>query len=114
MPKIPSLVERNMFDFFASPRLTLLRAQRHIHDFNAEVTHFISNKPWSYVTEKNVDGTLDLHKIKFARRLPSDLPCILFDAANNLRAVLDQAGYGSAIAAGKIEPKNAYFPFGDD
>jgi hypothetical protein len=36
---------------------------------------------------------------------------ILFDAANNLRAVLDQAGYATAIASGKVDPKRAYFPF---
>jgi hypothetical protein len=56
----------------------------------------------------------DIYKIKFTEDLPSDLPCILFDIASNLRAALDQAGYATAVAAGKPNPKGTNFPFGDD
>jgi hypothetical protein len=31
--------------------------------------------------------------------LPEMMPCILFDAANNLRSVLDQIGYAAAVVA---------------
>lgn len=103
-----------MGDLFASPRLAILRAQHHIDDLNSKINEFVSNKPWSYAIEQDLNARQDLHKIKFARRLPADLPCILFDAANNLRATLDQAGYASAIAGGETNPKRTNFPFGDD
>jgi hypothetical protein len=102
------------FDLFESPRLTIARARHHIDDLNARIDEFVSSKPWSEVIEKDSDGIHDLHKVKFARRLPADLPCIVFDAANNLRAVLDQSGYASAVAAGYLDPKNTQFPFGDN
>ena len=103
-----------MRDPFASPRLTILRAQHHINDLNSRINGFVSSQPWSYAIEKNANHTLDLHKIKFARRLDADLPCVVFDASNNLRAALDQAGYAAALLGGKIEPKSSNFPFGDD
>jgi hypothetical protein len=101
-----------MSNLFASPHLTILRAQHHIHDLNAKINEFVSTKPWSHAVEKDSDGIHDLHKIKFARRLPADLPSILFDAANNLRAALDQAGYAAAKASGNPRLKATKFPFG--
>ncbi len=62
--------------------------------------------------EKDVDGIHDLHKIRFDRRLPADLPNILFDASNNLRPVLDQAGYAAAVASGNTRLRAIKFPFG--
>lgn len=104
-----------MSDLFASPRLTILRAQHHINDLTGKINEFVTNQPWSHRAESNAaDPTQEVHKIVFERRLPADLPNIVFDAANNLRAVLDQSGYASAVASGKIDPKNTQFPFGDD
>lgn len=103
-----------MADVFQSSRLTLLRAQHHIDDLNAKINEFVSNQPWSMIVEPDFQTRQNVVKVKFARRLPNDLPCILFDAVNNLRAALDQAGYASAIAGGKINPKKTNFPFADD
>jgi hypothetical protein len=33
---------------------------------------------------------------------------------NNLRSALDQTGYTTAVLGGKVEPKHALFPIGDD
>lgn len=99
---------------FDSPRLTILRAQHHIDEVSAKITEFISNQPWSYRIDQDLTARQDLHKIKFERRLPSELPCIVFDAVNNMRAVLDQAGYASAIASGRQIPKRTNFPFADN
>jgi hypothetical protein len=99
---------------FESPRLTILRAQYHIDDLNAKIVEFVSNQPWSYRIDQDVPARQDLHKIKFERRLPSQLPCIVFDAVNNMRAVLDQAGYASSVASGRQTPKRTNFPFADD
>ena len=101
-----------MRDLFASPRLTILRAQHHIYDLNAKINEFVNNQPWSHAIEKDVDRIHDLHKIKFDRRLSADLPNILFDASNNLRSVLDQAGYAAAVGSGNTRLKATKFPFG--
>jgi hypothetical protein len=103
-----------MVDHFASPRLTISRAQHHIDDLTAKINEFVTTQPWSHAVEQDLTARQDVHRIRFARRLPDDLPCIVFDAANNLRAVLDQSGYASAIASGKVDPKGTQFPFGDD
>jgi hypothetical protein len=103
-----------MGDLFYSPRLTLVRAQLHIRDFNTLIDEFVKSNPWAHIVERDPQSGHHVHKIKFTQQLPEMLPCILFDAANNLRAVLDQAGYASAIASGKSSPKRTNFPFGDD
>jgi hypothetical protein len=101
-----------MPDFFYSARLTLARAQHHIRDFNSAVQGFINSKPWAYIIDKTTQPGQDLHKIQFTIGLPDMLPCVLFDATNNLRAVLDQAGYASAVAAKSPSLKATKFPFG--
>ena len=75
-----------MTDVFRSPQLTLIRAHHHIRDFRETVNRFVAEKPWTRFVDKNSNPG------KF-------LPCILFDATNNLRAVLDQVGFASAVAA---------------
>jgi len=94
--------------------LTLGRAHHHIRDLKKQIDAFTYEKPWSNVMEDDQETQQQSLKIRFTRRLPSELPCIVFDAASNLRAVLDQCGYASAVASGKSAPKKAYFPFGDD
>jgi hypothetical protein len=101
-----------MADLFYSPRLTLARAKHHIRDFNQIVNTFINDNPWTYLVDKDSNPGCDVHKIKFLRQLPEELPCILFDITNNLRAVLDQSGYASAIAARSPSLKAVKFPFG--
>jgi hypothetical protein len=100
-----------MVDLFHSPRLTFVRAEHHIHDFNDVANRFIAEKPWTRFVDKDSQPGHDLHKIKF-KPLPEMLPCILFDATNNLRAVLDQSGYASAVAAKSPSLKAVKFPFG--
>jgi hypothetical protein len=95
-----------MAELFDSARLTFIRAQHHISDFNTVVSDFVNNKPWTYFIDKKSQPGEHIHKIRFTQPLPDILPCILFDIVNNLRAVLDQAGYASARAwQQKIEPK---------
>jgi hypothetical protein len=92
--------------------LTLRRAQHHIRDFKATFDKFIAEKPWTRFVDKDSDPGKDLLKIKFTQNMPEMLPCILFDAANNLRAVLDQCGYASAVASKSPSLKAIKFPFG--
>jgi hypothetical protein len=101
-----------MTDAFHSPRSTLNRAQYHIRDFSAIVRNFVKSDPWSRFVDKDSQPGEDIYKIKFTQQMPEILPCILFDAAKNLRAVLDQTAYASAIVAGSPSLKAIKFPFG--
>ena len=101
-----------MTDLFYSPRLTFARAQHHIKDFNRVVGDFVHRDTWAHVVDKDSQPGKEIHKIEFLRPTPDTLPCILFDAVNNLRAVLDQAGYAAAVAAGSPSLKAVKFPFG--
>jgi hypothetical protein len=101
-----------MANLFHSPRLTLARAEHHIHEFNETVDRFIAEKPWTNFVDKASKPGRDLHKAKLTKEPPDILSCILFDAANNLRAVLDQVGYASAVAAKSQSLKAVKFPFG--
>jgi hypothetical protein len=100
-----------MAGLFDSPRLTLERADHHIRDFADAVDGFTAKQSWTYFVDQTSSPGRDLHKIRF-HPLPKILPCILFDAANNLRAVLDQIGYASAVSAQSPSLKNIKFPFG--
>jgi hypothetical protein len=101
-----------MVDLFNSPRLTLARAHHHIHEFNEVINTFITEKPWTHFVDKDAETGRDLYKVKLMKEPPGILSCILFDAANNLRAVLDQVGYASAVASGNTSLKAIKFPFG--
>jgi hypothetical protein len=102
-----------MTDLFGSPRFMLDRGKHHVEELDARKAAFFSDKPWSRVVEKDSDGVTDLHKIKFDRRVTDGLPGIVFDAANNLRSVLDQLGFAVAVAyTGDANPTSCKFPFG--
>jgi len=101
-----------MGDDFASPKSMLRRAKKQIADLDTQIKAFTKDEPWSHVVEKDADGVTDLHKVKFSARLSGDLPHIVFEAANNLRAVLDQLGYVVAQIAGNSDPKSCKFPVG--
>ena len=102
-----------MADVFYSPRLTLTRADHHIREFNEVLNRFIAERPWTRFIDKDPEFRRDLHKAKLTKEPPEILSCILFDATNNLRAVLDQIGYASAIAANRKSMLKAIkFPFG--
>ena len=103
-----------MADLFTSAKSTHRHAIHRIGEFEAKITAFERDRDWSYVIEKNADGTKESHKIKFKKIFFDETPNIVFDAVNNLRAVLDQTAYAAAVASGKLNPKCAYFPIGDD
>jgi len=90
----------------------LRQANRHIDNLKSQIDAFVDEKPWTHIVEKDVDGITDVHKIKFGERFVDDLPNIIFDAANNLRSVLDQAGYASAVLSGNTVLKATKFPVG--
>jgi hypothetical protein len=100
-----------MADAFSSPRLTFKRAKHHINEFKSVANGFINKRPWAMIREAdpNFPGW-EIHKAKFDE-FPEMLPCILADAANNLRSILDQCGYISAKIAGN-PTRSVKFSFG--
>jgi hypothetical protein len=101
-----------MADILSSPKSMLRRAEQQIRDLEGEIEHFMQEKPWSNVVEKDANGIDNVHKVRFTARLSEDLSHIIFEAANNLRAALDQIGFAVATAAGKSDPKSCKFPMG--
>ncbi len=89
------------------------RAKDHISEFERKVNAYIGSKPGTYTVETDIDRVHKLHKIKLTRP-PEVLANIVFDAANNLRATLDQAGYAAAVAAKSSFLKATKFPFAPD
>ncbi len=69
--------------------------------------------PYIEVVEDDPEPGWKVRKVKFNIPIPWSFSNITFDAANQLRAALDQAGFAVAIASGNAGRK-AHFPFGDD
>ncbi|MCK1638939.1 hypothetical protein IVA95_15340 [Bradyrhizobium sp. 157] len=103
-----------MVDHFESPKRTIQRAKHHIDDLERHVIAFTASNTWTHVVDLDADGFHHLHKIRWSRSLPDDLPSILFDAVNNLRSALDQCGYACAMAAKNKSTKHIKFPFAKD
>jgi len=102
-----------MADIFDSPKRMLRWSKQHIDKLEREIISFSHEKPWSIVSERGADGTTDVFKVVFNRQLSDDLPHIVFDAANNMRTVLDQTAFAVAVQyTGNKSPKSAKFPFG--
>lgn len=99
-----------MADLFSSAKSTLRRAQHHIGDLSARLKALVKEHAWAYDIDRDTDGVTEVHKIKLWKPFPDDLPCIIFDAVNNLRACLDQTSYAACAANGCSALDFAYFP----
>lgn len=102
-----------MGDWLADSRYSVEHAQAHIGHLEREIAAFFKENPYERVIQHDPHTGIDVHKIVLKQRLPRRLPGLAFDAANNLRAALDQACYAVAIAAG-LPGNKAHFPFGED
>ena len=54
-----------MANVFDSPRAILHRAEHHINDFEAALSTFVSEKPWSYIVDDQSQPGKNIHKIHF-------------------------------------------------
>lgn len=97
-----------------SPRGTIEHAKEHIAELESLVRVFLESHPYKIIREMYRGDPGHGHFcLRFSKPLPRRLRCIAGDAANNLRAALDQLGYAAARADGK-NGDDAHFPFGDD
>ncbi len=102
-----------MPDLFDSPRRMLRRAKNHIEDLETRINVFAKEKPWTIVAEPEPDGVTHIWKLRFTKVISDDLPNIIFDAANNMRATLDQMAFAIGQMHTRLDkPKAAKFPFG--
>jgi hypothetical protein len=100
-----------MADPFSSSKRELARAKEHILDLDRQIKLFNESVPKT-VTVK-VDPQIEdeqPYKIKLVKPLPPALAETVSDIVDNLRAALDQAGYGIAVAAARLPLNTAHSP----
>ncbi len=100
-------------DPFYSPKSRLKRANQHLRRLHKRIDRFFQQDPCRAVAEFDTDGVTKIHKLKFVKRLPESWTHSAVEILEALRSVLDQTGYASAVAAGKVAPKKTQFPIGD-
>jgi len=100
-----------MPDPLESSRQKLARGKHHIQDLEAKIKAFSDGEPYDVSVEPDPKvPDKRFHRVNLIMPLPAFFSDIAGDAVNNLRSALDHAGYGVAVACGKVNPKNAYFP----
>ncbi len=95
-----------------SSRYCIDRAEQRLTELKGTVNAFIKSRPCKSVSERDPHTREHVLKIKLVKSMPIEIPGIVFDMLNNLRAALDHAGFAAAIANGTTGD-NAHFPFGD-
>jgi hypothetical protein len=103
---------RKHLDPFESPKHRLTRAKEHIRRLEKRIKTFIKKTPPSRAEELDAEGWT-VHSLKFPRPVPQSWADSAGGAIEHLRSALDQCGYAAAVRGGKVDPKNAYFPFAD-
>jgi hypothetical protein len=101
-----------MRDPFRSAKIRLRRANERISHLEKRIKRFLDTVGYASIVEPDADGVTQLHKIRFAKRLPEACELAATEAIQALRDTLDYAGAATVIAEGR-EPKQAKFPFGD-
>ena len=87
-------------------------ALKRIRELEADLVAFDLIPPYVEVEEDDPEAGWKVRKVKFITAIPRAFSHLTFDAANQLRAALDQAGFAVAVASNNAG-KNAHFPFGD-
>jgi hypothetical protein len=100
-------------DLFDSPKRRIRRANEHIRNLEARIKRFFKDEPYRRIVELNTSGSKEIHKIRFIKPFPDRPGELAFEAGVALRSALDQVGYATAVASGKVRPKSAYFPIAD-
>jgi len=95
---------------FSSPRMRVARAKKHIGDLDRRIKRFFDAKPYARVTERDVDGLNDVHKVKLTKNFPAGVTSVAAEAIEGLRSALDHAAFATAVLNGVKHSKSAYFP----
>lgn len=103
----------NGTDPFQSSRESVDWAKNHITNLESQAVAFFNTNPYSRIVEIDPNTAEKVHKVRLVKPLPVALSHIAFDAVNNLRSALDQAGFAAGILAKPGNPKYTNFPFAD-
>lgn len=95
---------------FSSPRMRVARAKEHIRNLDRRVKRFFDAKPYARVTDRDVDGLNDVHKVKLTKNFPAGVTSVAAEAIEGLRSALDQVAFATAVVSGVKHSKSAYFP----
>jgi len=96
---------------FDSARHKIARAKRHTEELDSLEQNFLRDKCGRVIVEVDPATGDKIQKLKFSEPVPLECSSVVSDAANNLRDALDHACNAIAVAAGKIDPRYAVFPF---
>jgi hypothetical protein len=99
-------------DLLQSPKQRLKRGKQHIRRLEKRIQTFFRRSPGERFAETDSNG-FTVHGYRFARKVPNSWSDSGAEAIEALRSSLDQCGYAVAIRSGVVEPRSAYFPFGD-
>jgi hypothetical protein len=101
-----------MSDPFESSRRKIANAEKHHLNLHREIEAFERLNPYKRVVEPHPDKPDHVvHKVKLTKELPVSIADTVGDIVQNLRNALDNATYAVAVASGRVNPKNAAFPF---
>ncbi|MBH0239442.1 hypothetical protein [Methylobrevis albus] len=102
-----------MEGLFQSARIRISRARELKDEIDRDTNLFFATQTYEYIKKKNIESGNYEHRAVLKQRFPDRLSAISADAVGNLRSALDQAGYASAVASGKENPKHCHFPFAE-
>src|SRR5258708_5919182 len=102
-----------MPDPFDSSRRKIAPANKHLADLKREVRAFLEQKNFYNLFTEPHPSKPDhiVQKLRVAKQIPDDWSEIVGDIVDNLRSALDHAIYSVAVASGRSNPRNAFFPF---
>jgi hypothetical protein len=101
-----------MPDPFYSSHCKIEWAKKHLTELITKIAVYVKENPCESVVEPDLDKPDQMiQKICLVRPVPYDISMIAGDVVDNLRAALDHAVYAIAIASGRSNIVNAYFPF---
>lgn len=81
-------------------------------DLQTSINAFLQTDPYNIVIDENIENSRKDLKVKLVKEIPDRLSDVAADAIDSLRSALDQAGYATAVASGRTNPRSTHFPFG--
>ena len=99
---------------FATPKLKVERAERHLQELASSVQEFLATKPCAIVVEEfeGLPPHMEFHawNARIGRTVPAELSAIIGDVVHNLRTALDLLACDLVRLGGK-STEGVYFPF---
>jgi hypothetical protein len=103
------------YDPFYSARLRIARAQEHLHDLEAQITDFFSEKPYARIVDDDPDGVHEIHKIRLTKPFPFRWRVLATEIVEHARSSLDHATWASAyLCTNNPNLEFGVFPFASE